>query len=112
MKEEPSAFVLVTRPEHGVAIPWCSARKFGATISFALELTWRLGNVTCSECATSTQFSEDDIRGMHAENFSPPQLRGQYSKAMIDVRLMSIFKFTKPATSTHTRLDGAIERPI
>ena len=65
--KKPSAFFLVIRPEHGVAEFMAECQKCGAITSFALELAWRLGNVTCSECSTSMQLSEDDILEMRSQ---------------------------------------------
>ena len=45
--------------------------KCGAITSFALELAWRLGNVTCSECSTYMQLGEDDILEIRNQLLEP-----------------------------------------
>jgi hypothetical protein len=59
-----SAFFLTVHPHQVVAELMAECRKCGAITSYGLELAWRLGAVSCSECQLSMRLSADDIAAL------------------------------------------------
>jgi len=59
-----SAFILVIRPHQAVAELMAECPSCGAMTSYSLELAWRRNRVSCSECSTSMQLTEDDLRAL------------------------------------------------
>jgi hypothetical protein len=62
--EEHSAFFLVVRVSHAAAELMAACPECGAITSFSLELAWRLGAVSCSECHLLMQLGNDDIAAL------------------------------------------------
>jgi hypothetical protein len=59
-----SEFLLVIRPHQAVAELMAECPTCGAMTSFALELAWRLGAVSCSECHLLMRLVDDDITAL------------------------------------------------
>ena len=59
-----SELFLVIRPHQAVAELMAECPSCGAMTSFALELAWRLGAVSCSECQLLMRLVDDDITAL------------------------------------------------
>jgi hypothetical protein len=57
-----SLFFVVVHTDREVAELMAQCPKCAGITSYALELAWRLRSVICSECTTSMQLSEDELR--------------------------------------------------
>ena len=63
-EKKESEFFLVIRPHQAVAELMAECPSCGAMTSFALELAWRLGAVSCSECHLLMRLVDDDITAL------------------------------------------------
>jgi hypothetical protein len=65
--EKRSGFFLVVRTHPSVAELMAECPKCGAMTTYGLELAWRAGSVTCSECALSMKLTKRDLDGFRQQ---------------------------------------------